>query len=142
MQTNAQSMIALVMPAAVVALYGGGRLGQLVAHTLEHPSQQAPYSHWRALVTGYALAWLLTPLDPERYAPTIAPRPFLMVNGSGDSLVPAASVRALYQAARPPKELIWVASEHVQPSETELLDRLSGIVTSWLVSRGLLPAQS
>ncbi len=129
-------------PAAVVALYGGARLGPLVAHTLEHPAQDVPYSHWRALLAGHALAWLLMPLDPERYAAAISPRPFLMLNGSEDSLVPRASVLALYEAARPPKDLIWVKSEHVQPSETQLLRELSGIVTSWLVRRGLLPASS
>lgn len=129
-------------PAAVVALYGGARLGPLVAHTLEQPAQDVPYPRWRALLTGHALAWLLMPLDPERYAAAISPRPFLMLNGSEDSLVPRASVLALYAAARPPKELVWVKSEHVQPSEAQLILELSGIVTSWLVNRGLLPASS
>lgn len=127
-------------PAAVIALYGGARLGSLVAHTLEHPEQETPHPHWQALLAGHSLAWLLTPLDPERYAPGIAPRPFLMLNGSEDSLVPRSSVLALYAAAREPKELIWVKSEHVQPSETQLLREVSGIVTTWLVRRGLLPA--
>ncbi len=124
-------------PAAVIALYGGG---WLVAHTLEHPDQRVPYSHWSALVLGHGLAWLLIPLDPERYAPAISPRPFLMLNGSEDSLVPRSSVLALYEAARPPKELIWVKSEHVQPSEADLIQELSGIVTAWLTRRGLLPS--
>lgn len=127
-------------PAAVVALYGGGGLAQLVAHTLEHPAEKVPYSRWSALLTGHAFAWLLTPLEPERYAPAISPRPFLMLNGSEDSLVPRASVLALYEAARAPKELIWMKSEHVQPSEAELIQELSGIVTSWLVEHGLLPS--
>ncbi len=129
-------------PAAVIALYGGARLGPLVAHTLEHPAQESPYPHWQAVLAGHALAWLLMPLDPERYASAISPRPFLMLNGSQDSLVPRASVLALYEAARPPKELVWVKSEHVQPSEADLLRELSGIVASWLVQRGLLPASS
>ena len=127
-------------PAAVVAMYGGARLAPLVTHTLENPAQDVPYSHWRALLTGHALAWLLLPLDPERYAPAISPRPFLMLNGSEDTLVPRASVLALYEAARAPKDLIWVKSEHVQPSEGELIRKLSGIVSLWLVHQGLLPA--
>jgi poly(3-hydroxybutyrate) depolymerase len=129
-------------PAAVIALYGGARLGPLVAHTLEHPAQESPYPHWQAVLAGHALAWLLTPLDPARYAARISPRPFLMLNGSEDSLVPRSSVLALYGAAREPKELIWVKSEHVQPSEAQLLRELSGIVASWLVQRGLLPTPS
>jgi dienelactone hydrolase len=125
-------------PAAVVALYGGGSVGALVAHTLQHPSQHARWSAWPAWLAGHALAALLTPLEPTRYAGAIAPRPFLMVNGAGDSLVPRANVQALYDAAREPKELLWVEGEHIQPTETELLAQLSGIVTSWLTARGLL----
>jgi poly(3-hydroxybutyrate) depolymerase len=125
-------------PAAVVALYGGGRLPRFIAHTLEHASPRRPYGHAWALLTGYALAALLTPLAPERYAAAIAPRAYLMVNGSGDTLVPRESVEALYAAARPPKDLIWVASEHVEPSEADLLDRISDVVTGWLGERGLL----
>ncbi len=125
-------------PAAVVALYGGAELGSLVSHTLEHPAQTVRYTHWQAMALGHGLAWLLTPLEPARYAAAIAPRPFIMVNGEGDSLVPRANVLALYDAARSPKELVWVAGEHVQPSETQLLDSLSGIVLTRLAERGIL----
>jgi hypothetical protein len=125
-------------PAAVVALYGGGHLGSLVAHTLEHPAQDVRYRHWQALLLGHGLAWLLTPLEPTRYAPAIAPRPFIMINGADDTLVPRANVRALHDAAREPKELIWVSGEHVQPSEASLLARLSGLVSARLNARGVL----
>jgi fermentation-respiration switch protein FrsA (DUF1100 family) len=125
-------------PAAVVALYGGGELGSLVAHTLEHPDQGVPYAHWQAVLLGHGLAWLLAPLEPTRYAARIAPRPFIMINGAGDTLVPRANVVALYEAAAAPKELVWVPGEHVQPNETKLLDSLSGIVAARLVERGVL----
>lgn len=126
-------------PAAIVALYGGGQLGSLITHTLEHRAQDVPYSHWAAILAGHGLSWLFMPLAPERYAPAIAPHPFLMVNGTDDSLVPRDNVFALYRAARPPKDLIWVESEHVQPEEGELIGHLSGTVTAWLTERGLLP---
>jgi fermentation-respiration switch protein FrsA (DUF1100 family) len=125
-------------PAAVVALYGGGRVSGLVARALEHETR-APHPRWRAVALGHALAWLLAPLAPERYAPLIAPRQFLMVNGADDSLVPPASALALYEAAREPKTLVWVRGEHVQPRERELVERVATAVVTWLVSRGLLP---
>ena len=125
-------------PAAVVALYGGAWLGSLVSHTLEHQAQGVPFAHWQAVTLGYGLACLLTPLEPARYAPRIAPRPFIMINGEGDSLVPRANVLALFDAAQRPKELVWVAGEHVQPSETKLLDSLSALVAERLVERGVL----
>lgn len=127
-------------PAAVVVLYGGGDVGALVAHTLQHPSQHVRWAPWQARLAGYGLAALLTPLEPTRYAGAIAPRAFLMVNGAGDSLVPRANVDALYAAAGEPKQLIWIEGEHVQPTEADLLARLSGIITEWLTARDLLSA--
>jgi acetyl esterase/lipase len=125
-------------PAAVVVLYGGGQLAALIAHTLEQPGQPRPYPHWAAVVTGQGLAWLFAPLAPERYVPAIAPRRFLMINGAGDSLVPRANVLALYDAARQPKELIWVEGEHIQPEETALIAHVSSTVSAWLEKQGLL----
>lgn len=126
-------------PAAVVVLYGGGRVGPLIAHTLEHPAQDVGLPHWAAPAVGRALGWWLTPLSPERYAPAIAPRAFIMINGDDDSLVPRQYARALYQAARSPKELVWMPGEHIEPSEAAVLERVAGVVTARLVAHGLLP---
>ncbi len=125
--------------AAVVALYGGGDLGSLVAHTLQHPAQRHPYPWWQAEVLGHAFAWLLVPLAPERYVAGISPRPFLMINGADDSLVPRANAEALYAAAREPKHLLWLRGEHVQPDERVLVREVAGTIRDWLVERGLLP---
>ena len=127
-------------PAAVISLYGGGRLGALVAHTLQHADQQRPYPRWQALALGHGLAWLLIPLEPTRYVGAIAPRPFLMVAGADDTLVPREYVDALYEAARPPKEILWIRGEHVQADEASLIREVAGRLTAWLVQRGLLPA--
>jgi hypothetical protein len=125
-------------PAAVVLLYGGGDIGPLIGHTLTHPEQDAPVPYVMAPLVGRALAWWLTPLSPERYAAAITPRTLIMINGAEDSLVPRRYALALYGAAREPKELVWVEGEHVQPSESALIERLSGLVTARLVAHGLL----
>ncbi|HET8577419.1 MAG TPA: hypothetical protein VFO18_09990 [Methylomirabilota bacterium] len=125
-------------PAAVIVLYGGGRLAGLIAHTLEHPAQPRPYPHWAAVLTGHTLTWLFAPLAPERYAPAIAPRRFLMINGGGDTLVPRDSVLALYDAARPPKELIWIEGEHIQPDEAALIAQVGSVIVGWLEQHGVL----
>ena len=126
--------------AAVVALYGGGRLGTLVAHTLQHPDQRSPYRPWPAVALGHALAWFIAPLEPVRYVAGIAPRPYLMINGADDTLIPRECVGALYEAAGAPKDLIWLRGEHVQPDEQELIRQVAGRISDWLVARGLLPA--
>jgi fermentation-respiration switch protein FrsA (DUF1100 family) len=127
-------------PAAVIALYGGGPVGSLVTRTLQHRDQRHPYPRWEAFVLGHALAWLLTPLDPVRYAGDIAPRPYLMVNGDDDSLIPPPNVQAVFAAAHEPKTLVWIEGEHIQPDEGALIGRLAGRISNWLGARGLLPA--
>lgn len=66
-------------------------------------------------------------LAPERWVPRIAPRPFVMVNASGDERLPRESVEKLYAAAREPKELMWMPGEHVH-ADTATVRRLSDIV--------------
>jgi fermentation-respiration switch protein FrsA (DUF1100 family) len=126
-------------PAAVIALYGGGPVGLLVTRTLQHRDQRHPYPRWQAPVLGHALAWLLTPLDPVRYAGDIAPRPYLMVNGDDDTLIPPPNVQAVFAAAHEPKTLVWIESEHIQPDENTLISRLATQITDWLATRGPLP---
>lgn len=52
-------------------------------------------------------------LDPVRWVPQIAPRPFMMVNALGDERLPRASVDALFESAREPKEMIWMPGAHI-----------------------------
>ena len=66
-------------------------------------------------------------LDPVRWAPLIAPRPFIMVNAESDERMPRASVAALYQSARQPKEQIWMPGRHVH-ADVETIERLLAIV--------------
>ncbi len=128
-------------PAAVIAIYGGGNVASLAAHVLQQGEREA-LPAWQAAVVGRALALLLVPLEPTRYAARIAPRPVLMVNGAGDSLIPRANVMALFDAAREPKEILWMRGEHVQPDEKELIGAVSGWLAAWLVRRGLLPPEA
>ncbi len=127
-------------PAAVIALYGGGHIGSLVSHVLR--LGRGGISPWQASLAGHGLALLLVPLEPTRYAGRISPRPLLMVNGARDFLIPRANADALYEAAREPKDILWMASEHVHPDETELIGAVSGWIAAWLAKRGLLPPEA
>jgi hypothetical protein len=66
-------------------------------------------------------------LDPVRWVPRIAPRPFVMVNASDDERLPKSAVRALYASAREPKEMIWMSGGHVH-GDRETIQRLVAIV--------------
>lgn len=66
-------------------------------------------------------------LAPERWAPRIAPRPFVMVNARADERLPRAQIERLYAAARAPKEIIWTAGAHVR-SDSAVIRPLVKIV--------------
>jgi dienelactone hydrolase len=128
-------------PAAVIPLYGGGMIASLVTHALQH-GERDPFPAWQAAILARTLALFLTPLEPTRYAGRIAPRHFLMVNGADDSLIPRANVDALFEAARSPKDIIWIRSEHIEPDEKELIRTVAGRIAAWLGSHGLLPPEA
>ncbi|MFN2567679.1 MAG: hypothetical protein ABR499_22015 [Gemmatimonadaceae bacterium] len=73
-------------------------------------------------------AWLATrpfaSFFPERFIGLIAPRPVVMVNGVDDPQMPVKAVERLYRAARPPKELIWLRTGHLMPTDSALIRTL------------------
>lgn len=120
----------LGVPAAIIAaaldprvdgvalIYGGGDLGRLIAANLSlRPA-------WLRRLVGAYGAWLLAPLEPTRYAGRLAPRPLVMINGSGDRRIPRSSVEDLYRSARPPKQLLWLDTGHLEPWDRGLIRAL------------------
>ena len=66
-------------------------------------------------------------LDPVRWVGRIAPRPFIMVNATGDERLPRAAVDALYNSARQPKERVWMTGVHVH-GDSATITRIVEIV--------------
>ena len=89
-----------------------------------------PFAPIRAVAAGVATIIINGPrLDPVRWVPRIAPRPFVMVNATDDERLPRAAVDALYRSAREPKELVWMSGRHIH-SDRETIQRLVAIVMS------------
>jgi dienelactone hydrolase len=89
-----------------------------------------PFAPIRAVAAGVAAIIISGPrLDPVRWVPRIAPRPFVMVNATDDERLPRAAVDALYRSAREPKELVWMSGRHIH-SDRETIQRLVAIVMS------------
>ena len=87
-----------------------------------------PFGPLRMLAAGIANVIIAGPrLDPVRWVPQIAPRPFVMVNASDDERLPRSAVDALYASAREPKEQVWMAGGHVH-GDKETIQRLVAIV--------------
>jgi uncharacterized protein len=61
----------------------------------------------------------LEDVDPVNFAAHIAPRPLLFINGKQDNIIPEAAAKALFDAAKEPKQQIWLNAGHfLPPTET------------------------
>jgi len=68
-------------------------------------------------------------MSPSLYIGHISPRPVLMLNGKQDNIVSESASKALFSAAKDPKEQILFESGHILPTE--------GLVTGvkWLAKK-------
>jgi hypothetical protein len=104
----------------LVVVQGGGSLSTIIAHNAERWGTSVP--PWLAGALG---GLLLSPFEPTRYIPHLAPRPLLMINGQGDTFFPRASAEALFDAAQQPKEIVWHRTAHIMPEEQDLVNELT-----------------
>ncbi|MBI4538597.1 MAG: alpha/beta hydrolase [Gemmatimonadetes bacterium] len=102
----------------VALIYGGADLPALLAANLELGPRPL-----RRIIAA-ALTWPIRQLEPARYVGGIAPRPLLMVAGLDDPQIPRASIDALYDAAREPKDIVWMRTGHLMPWHADLIRQL------------------
>jgi hypothetical protein len=114
---------------------------------LEHNLRRSiPVKALRAPVGGLAALLVQGPrMAPERWAPRIAPRPFVMINARDDTQMPRHLVDRLYESAGEPKTMIWVPGGHVRARPEivrPLVDTvLAGVLASPGARSGAAPAQ-
>ncbi|HSJ64370.1 MAG TPA: hypothetical protein VK922_10810 [Gemmatimonadaceae bacterium] len=102
----------------VALIYGAGDLSQVLAANLDFdPAFLRRPAAWLAMRPFAEFA-------PERFIHLIAPRPIIMVNGVDDPQMPVDAVRSLYRAARAPRELIWMRTGHLMPTDSALIRSL------------------
>ena len=109
----------------VWALHGsGGSYTPLQAQM----RREIPFAPLRVVAAGVANVIINGPrLDPVRWVADISPRPFVMVNASEDERLPRPAIDALFNAAREPKEQVWMSGLHVH-ADRETITRLVSIV--------------
>ena len=103
----------------VALLYAGGDLAGLLGHHLESEAPPAA-----ALLGGEMAALRLQRLEPVRWMADIAPRHVLLVNGQDDDLITRGSAEALIRATRPPRDVVWMATGHLDPDDEPFLREL------------------
>ena len=111
-------------------LFGGGDLIRLVKARLPFRSK-IPRE-----VSGLLLRPWLDPVDPTRFVPRIAPRPVLLISGRQDTYIPKPCVDELHDAAREPKDIVWVDTPH-RVQATAFADTVALVVWNWMKREGL-----
>lgn len=102
----------------VALIYGAGDLPRVLAANLDlKPSVLRRPAAWFAMRPFAEFA-------PERFIALIAPRPIVMVNGVDDPQMPNDAVTSLYEAARAPKDIIWMRTGHLMPTDSALIRTL------------------
>lgn len=84
---------------------------------------------WFATRTMYELAYGPR-FEPGLWLPRLAPREVVMVNSRADKRMPRDAVKALHDAARQPKRVIWLPGGHVLPSRKAALRALAKVFFS------------
>lgn len=118
--------------AGAAYLHGGGDIRRLYEHAY---GERTP--GWLTLFLSRFVAWLTAPLEPTKYAGSVAPRPTLQVNAAEDRFIPRECVSALYAATRHPKRLIWLDGGHVATNEEAIVEDLMRMTLEWMAEVGL-----
>ncbi|MFQ5863770.1 MAG: alpha/beta hydrolase family protein [bacterium] len=117
---------------AAAVLYGGGDLGFLIGNYLRQTFGLL------SKPLGEMAGFLIRPIEPFLYIQDIAPRPFVMIQGTDDPFFPAENAKKLFNKAREPKELLWIESSHMAPWKTDLLRQIVLTLRNWLYKNNLL----
>ena len=120
--------------AALVLVYGAGDLEHLIDWNLRRKLKFAP----ARFLVGRILSTAAAPFEPSAYIGRLAPRPLLMVNSSLDERIPEPCINHLFNRAGEPKTIRWLASAHIHPTNRELIDSLTAMVSEWMEGKGLL----
>ncbi|HET8771247.1 MAG TPA: alpha/beta hydrolase [Gemmatimonadaceae bacterium] len=102
--------------------HGGGEPYELIKRGLE---PEIDNGILRTMVAGAANLIASGPrLAPEEWIGRVAPRPVVMLNAEDDERIPRRSAEVLWEAAREPKEMIWLPGMHMQGNRPETLEEL------------------
>jgi dienelactone hydrolase len=111
--------------AGVALLYGAADLGRWADGNIRG------IPDWtRPLLRG-AIGIAFREFEPERLIPRVSPRPVLLVNGRNDEMIPEALARRLFEAARQPKEQVWLDTRHMHPNDVDLTWKLMRVAFDW-----------
>ncbi|MCH7708796.1 MAG: hypothetical protein IH884_09910, partial [Myxococcales bacterium] len=121
----------------VWSVHGGALPHLMIDHGLR---SRVAFGPARRLLARFAvLIGFGATLAPEHWVGSIAPREFVMINALDDERLPRECIQGLYDAARQPKEIIWLPGQHVDPDRKEIVRGLVDIVLDRIESDEPIP---
>lgn len=107
-------------------IHGAGEVDKVLEKGTERYIESEPLRY----VLGKLFSWITLShhLGPEQWIGRISPRPVIIINAKDDPSFPPSSIIALHDAAKQPSEIIWMESDHIMPSRTEIVEMISNLV--------------
>ena len=103
-----------------VVAFGGADLERLFAHNIvKYP------------LAAKILAMMVHPIEPALHMPFLY-QEMLFINATEDEKIPLESARLLHRLKPDPKKIIWLDTEHIQPSRQEIVRKVVDITMRWL----------
>ena len=89
------------------------------------------------LIGAKVLAMMLHPLEPALHIPYVH-QEILFINGTNDDKIPIDSAKRLHRLKPPPKKIVWLDTEHIQPNREKIVRQVVEITTDWLQLKEIL----
>jgi predicted esterase len=114
---------------ALVIVQGGGDLRKVLEVNLPYVGVE----RFSGAISRLG-AVLLHPFEPTRWVGRMSPRRFILISSTDDERIPRACVTALYDAAGDPKEMVWLETVHIHPTDDALIEAVAEEVERRLFS--------
>ncbi|MDH3402896.1 MAG: hypothetical protein OEP45_04705 [Acidobacteriota bacterium] len=114
----------------VLVVHGGADIRRILESW--YRSEGRP---WTGRLVGGLAYLFLDPYDSVHHVARIAPRDFTLIAARGDAYFPEPSARLLYDAARPPKALVWNEGAHVRSRRADIIADLVTQIDLYLDGR-------
>lgn len=112
-----------------ILAFGGADVGAIVPQALKIKS---PSLRW---IVGVLADCVLHSVEPRYFLPLMETKT-LIINAEADELIPPASTRLMTELTPPPKWVITMPGDHINPRDQAVLTHVVNVSRDWLIARG------
>ena len=112
-----------------ILAFGGADVGAIVPQALK---MKSPSLRW---IVGILADCVLHPIEPRYFLPLMETKT-LIINAEADELIPPASTRLMTELTPPPKWVIAMPGDHINPRDQTVLTHVVNVSRDWLIAQG------